>query len=76
MNMEYKPFGYQFIGSTVSVKLRFRPENYVKLKLTPHTSSMVGTRTTSNNYIIIEGEFNVNSPEYREFRNAVKSAQV
>jgi len=70
------PFGYNFEGSTVTVKLRFRPENYVKLKLTPHTSSMVGTRTTSTNYIIIEGKFNVYSQEYREFKNAIKIAQV
>lgn len=76
MNSQYTPFGYTFEGSDVTVKLRFRPESYIKLRLTPHTSSMIGTRTTSNNYIIIEGKFNVYSQEYRELKTALKNAQI
>ena len=62
LNVNKKPFGIRFEGNTVSIKLRFTKERFLKAEIAEYGSHF----TTKSGHIIFEAEFQAPSPSLAE----------
>lgn len=65
MNVNKKPFGIRFEGNTVSIKLRFTKDRFLKAEIAEYGTHF----TTKSGHIIFEAEFVAPSSNLAELQN-------
>lgn len=65
MNVNKKPFGIRFEGNTVSIKLRFTKDRFLKAEIADYGTHF----TTKSGHIIFEAEFVAPSNSLAELQN-------
>jgi hypothetical protein len=67
---KFTPFGYNYTGNSVSIKLRIHPLKFEKAKIGDHLGTW---RFTKNGYVLFETVLSTKSDEYHELTLKLKS---
>lgn len=63
------PFGFNYSGNSVSIKLRIHPDKFKKAQIGDHLGTF---RYTKNGYVLFETTLSTQSDEYLELTRKLK----